>query len=272
MKKILLLALLILSNSPVQAHLNPNLTSPILKEIPFDFSQNLPVIEVNIKGNNYRFLFDTAAAHSVVSEHLFTELGLNVIKKQSIADSNNNITQLKVCQIDAMSLNGINFQNKPAVVTALDKSYKIGCLNIDGVFGNDVMKDYFWGIDYKKQIITLTDDKFLFNIPEEAHVIKYNTAKHSFTPKVVLKIDGKKVKNLSFDTGYNKSIFLNKSFISAPLNMESTITYYGSSGEGLFGGAKPKTFYRSMLKNVQIGSLKVNKALATLNDGKPRIR
>ena len=117
-----------------------------IEQIPFDLVEGQIIIKVNIKDNVYNFLFDTGAP--VVVDNQIAKL-LNKSKDyQSVFDSNGTIQKLPIQKIKEMKIGNIIFKNITNFVADLKFIKEIGCINIQGVVGANLMVNAVWQINY----------------------------------------------------------------------------------------------------------------------------
>lgn len=171
-----------------------------LAEIPFEAPLQLIIIPVEIRGKTFRFLFDTGAPN-VLSEELFRELALPVVRKGRVKDSNRQAQKLIFTRLDEITIAGVKFRNTGALVANLNAALEISCLEIDGIIGANLMKEAAWQIDYAAQTLRLADSlPDLLANRDSAWVLPFNTSSQ-FTPKITLQIGGQTVEDITFDSG-----------------------------------------------------------------------
>ncbi|NRA50615.1 MAG: clan AA aspartic protease, partial [Phaeodactylibacter sp.] len=144
------------------------------QEIPFEYRLGLVIIEVTIAGDNYNFLVDTGAPN-LVSKELAEKLGLANVSEQKVGDSQGKKASLGFVQIDEVRIGNLSFRQTGAAVADLNQSQEIGCMEIDGFIGANLMRKAIWKIDYEHQIITITDKAEQLNIPDNALRIPFYT-------------------------------------------------------------------------------------------------
>jgi hypothetical protein len=240
-----------------------NKSKDYLKEIPFDFSYGIPIIEVSIDGKNYNFLFDTGMP-TAISKKLYTELNLNSSKEKNGSDIYGNKNKESYTTLKQLNLSGINFYNTETLVANLESSFELKCLKLDGVLGNNLMKNNIWEIDYSTKTIRLTDNISLLKNLSKSTKITFKTKKGSYSPKISLKINGKTKKNILFDTGSNGGINISIEEYSNKI-YKNSIEKYGSSGVALYGHAKKNKTVFAKVNNIHIGSLQIDNQLVTFS-------
>lgn len=266
----LLFFVTILSSSIVNA--NDNKNKPYLKEIPFSFDYGVPLIKVTIQGAEYNFLFDTGMP-TVLSENLSTLLQLDVRRTTKGMDVNGNTSEEKFVVLNEISVGGVSFNQIEALSTDLKKGFEIGCLKLDGVLGNNIIKDAIWKIDYQNKVITLTDNIENFDLPKTATIVKFKTQeKHGYySPNVDIAINNKKRKGVKFDTGSNGGVNLPLAYFSDKLDSTKSVEYYGIKSAALYGKGQNKTYVDSKVNSLKIGDLNLQNQWVTFNQNHPLI-
>jgi len=240
-----------------------------LKEVSFNFTYGVPVIEVNINGENYNFLFDTGMP-ATISENLNKKLKLSSTRNSIGSDVNGNKNNENYTILENIKIADINFNNTEVLVANLKSSFEIKCLQLDGVFGNNLMKNLIWEINYDTKKIRFTNNIEKLNISNNITKLNFKTKKGYYTPKVSVKINGKIRENLMFDTGSSAGI-------NRPIEEHShkkfknSIEYYGSSKVALYGRAKKSKSIISKIDNIEIGSSKIKNQLVLFNKTTPLI-
>ena len=146
-----------------------------VEEIPFDLVEGQIVIKVNIKDNIYHFLFDTGAP--VVVDNQIAKL-LNKSKDyQNVFDSNGNIQKLPKRKINELKIGNIVFKNITTFVTDLKYIKEIGCINIQGVIGANLMTNAVWQINYAQKKIIFTNNVNSLHLATDNSRIKFSLEK-----------------------------------------------------------------------------------------------
>jgi hypothetical protein len=239
-----------------------------IQEISFDFTYNIPIITVYINGKNYRFLFDTGMP-STISNELLNEHQFKKIDKNGFGiDVNNNRKQNSYYNIDEIKIAGISFNNTEASSNDLKNSFALKCLEIDGVIGNNFIKNAIWEIDYKKQIIRFTNNINLLTIPKNVQVLKFKIDKkrQKYIPKVTVKINGKKDTRIYFDTGSNAGFKLPHFQFSKVLNSKTSIQSFGNPTTGLYGAGKHKLYVDSKVATIELGDITLHNKIVSFNE------
>ncbi|WP_158587049.1 retropepsin-like aspartic protease [Motilimonas pumila] len=161
-------------------------------EVRFDFANGLPIVTVDIAGQPYRFLFDTAAV-STISPQLAEQLKLEVkpLASVSAVDAGGQKQQITATVVPKMRVGDITILNAGMAVFDLRPANGLlSCLALDGIIGYNLI-DLFAGIklDYQRQILTLSSAAMSF--PASATQLKMEVkpgmgaiARLHFSPEV----------------------------------------------------------------------------------------
>lgn len=199
--------------------------------VPFEYISKLPVFEVSIQGENYRFIFDTGG-YTVFSDELTGRL--NGIKKASyidVKDGNNNVSRIDTYVLDVLEIGGISFFDVGFATIGFTESEWFKCLGIIGTIGPNIMKEALWQFDTQTQQITLTDNKNKLEIANNGLKIPIYTD-NVFKPSIDLQV-GRYSKRVGFDTGFNGFLKLMDKPETVPFqNYPSIVSLGGRSNAG----------------------------------------
>ncbi|MDQ2179395.1 aspartyl protease family protein [Marinifilum sp. D714] len=124
--------------------------------LPVEIKNNkyvLPNVRLNGSKKVYRFLLDTGAQSSCISQEVHDELGLLSCFSDSISDGISKM-HVKFSFLD-VSFNDIHFDKVGVSVlsnSSLNPSWD--CSNIDGIIGYNLMRSCIWSLDSKGVVIT----------------------------------------------------------------------------------------------------------------------
>lgn len=237
-------------------------------EIPFEMRLGLVIIPVTINGKTYDFLVDTGAPNLCTKE-LAAELKLETVVSQKAGDSQGVKEELDFVEMPPMYLNGVCFKETGAAVADLNRSEVLACLNADGIVGANLMKEAVWEFDYERKIITISEKRSSFVIPDTAIHLPFSPALSS-TPRVNIAYNGVQDKNVTFDTGSNGYFASSKDVHDAIKTKSPSLKEaksYGSSGSGLYGSGAVDTNYTSRVDSTQLGDLTIQNNVVTFEKG-----
>ena len=240
--------------------------------IPFEYRFGLVIIKVNIKGNEYDFLFDTGAPN-LLSKELAQILNPKSVVSQQIGDSQGESSSLDFVKIDKISIGGINFLNTGAAIANFSEPNEISCLKIDGFIGANLMKKAIWEIDYKNQKITITNSIDSLEIPSDSKKIRFYQ-KYANVPVVDIEIDGEPINEIKVDLGSNRDFQLSSKYYKMLLRKKailSTTFAYGSESSGLYGRGSNDTTNYAIVSNIKLGEVVLNNQIVNFREDNARI-
>ena len=128
--------------------------SSFREHLDVDVQNGLIFLPVEIKGETYRFLFDTGAPFSI-SEALQDMYNYPTLSRGTIRDSDGNRKQVNWVEVDAINLGDISFSNQTAFVGNFTDNPVLECLEIDGIIGSNLIRHCNWTINSNDQFIAL---------------------------------------------------------------------------------------------------------------------
>lgn len=140
-------------------------------EIPFEFENNLMIVEVRFDGVfPLRFIFDTGAEHTILTKREITDLmGVAYEKRFSILGADMS-TELYAYLVRNVDLKIGNFMARKRPLLVLEEDYfnfeNFAGVQIQGILGADFFHRYVVEIDYRKEVIKLHKPG-LFELPDE---------------------------------------------------------------------------------------------------------
>ncbi len=243
-----------------------------LSEVPFNFDFGVPIIKVTIDGNEYDFLFDTGMP-TAVSKSISEKLKLKNSRIGSGKDVLGNAHQENFVVVNRTEVGGVGFDDVEALTLDFSSSIELGCLKLDGVIGNNIIKEAVWEIDYERKVIRLTDDIANFEMPENASEIKFKTnAKRGyFSPNIDVVVNNKKRKGVKFDTGSSGGVRLPLAYFSSVIDSTKSVEYYGKATVSVYGDGQNKRFVDSKVKTLEIGDLELQSYHVTFHENAPTV-
>lgn len=182
--------------------------SNFTESISYNEVMGLMIIPVKIDGSTYNFLFDTGSI-TMVSSNLKNKLEtINKSMPFTIEDASGKEKSADFGVLPELTIGSINFLNVGANVADLSV-FENNCLYIDGIIGANLMRSFFWKIDYVNKKILFSDQKDHIKIqdPEMQSVIFES---FSGSPEVWYKWSQYAIK-ATWDTGYNGAYQINDS-------------------------------------------------------------
>ena len=123
-------------------------------ELKYSDENGVPVVDVVIGGNTYRFMLDTGAGKTCVSDRLVNAEKLEYAQSQeSMQGLGDN---LFIANISNASLGSLEITKKEAIVMSADNVI-LSTLDADGIIGANILADYVVTFDSKKKSIMLSN-------------------------------------------------------------------------------------------------------------------
>lgn len=232
------------------------------KEVPIQNLSDIILIPVRIENETYNFIFDTGAELNVIDEKIASRLNLKSLRKGKVTSSNNSKKEIDFVKVSKVTIADIEFAGSVAAVLDLSAIAKyIGCTPIHGIIGNNLMRRANWQIDYKNNLIRLTDDMDKFTISDEVSRLKMDAGKNGnilFDLKI-----GDNQSKFIFDTGYNGRF---KTGRLEALSQFKHVTSVGTLGANIVGEKAGEKHY-ALVKNLQLQNLDIPKEQIDFENG-----
>lgn len=221
---------------------------------PFEIRQGIIVMEVILKGKSYEFVLDTGG-FNLIDKKIADDLGISGKTSIDIPDSQGNEKEVPLLKLDQMGIAGINFLKTGTGIVEFDDLNAIGCLELKGMIGSNLMQNAIWEIDYQRQEITITHSKEQLDIPNDAYVIPFNTSTFK-SPNIELRINGQVEEEVEIDLGSNGSFNLLQSSLDQLVHQNS-VSGRGLYKAGLYGYGKAETINFARIDELSLGSMSV---------------
>ena len=128
-------------------------------KVPFQLVKGMPVVEVMVNGQGpYRFVLDTGAEMTCISERLEEEVGFSEAKGEVTkisASTDKSTGPHKVFRIELLQAGTARFCNFPAVMLDDTAIMKIADGRCDGILGRELVADCMLSIDFPQAEITM---------------------------------------------------------------------------------------------------------------------
>ncbi len=209
--------------------------------VAFKYLANLPIIEVEIDAQKYKFLFDTAAL-SVVPTKLIKSNLLKPLESIEISDSQNTLSDKNLYTLSSLKLGGLEFCDFAVVTHDFDTELPLSCLEIDGIFGYNFLNALVTQIDYQNQEI-----HFFHKVPSTKGFTKLPLLFDGLSgPRFEINFAFRNIL-LTVDTGKNDGISLSVndefgSFNEYNYEMRETSGLFMSSFNGLKEYSKERNY------------------------------
>lgn len=242
-------------------------------EIGYENVRDKIIIKAVIGKKTYRFIVDTGAP-TMITQTVFDELKLAVLKKLEINDANGSADSLIVTNISEIKLGDVMVNDIPALVAKDPLIFN--CHKVDGFIGSNLLRNSIISFSSKDHKLILTDqvEKLSLNKKQSADLI-LNKAQSS--PFIDIKLTGSKSGTLKvlFDSGMEGllDISLKHYAILEKKNIFTLIgRAMGNSTLGVNGIGRDTSQYRLNVKAMNInGALLKNVTMQTTASDNSRI-
>lgn len=226
-------------------------------KIPFEDRFGLIVIKVELNNETYDFVLDSGATN-VLSKKLAKTLGSKGLFTVNNSDSQGNSQPMDFTIIEELSIGGIKFEGTASGITDFNQSIELGCIEVDGVIGSNLMRLAIWKIDFRNQTITIADTKESLSLGAETEKIPFYTYGEEDKPFCNIKFNGVEEKNVIIDLGSNGSFthsFKTYKKVQKELPKKKKAIEYGSGGSGAYGYGKMDSIYYLQVDRISVGEV-----------------
>lgn len=266
MKKYLYLAfvfLIISCGSLSKTYNSGSLLTEYYKEVlPFNYDNNLAIIEVVINSKKYNFLVDTGAP-TVISSSIYKDINVKPAHQISVSDSQGQKDKKEVVIVPEIKLGNLTYNNIGAVVASLDDVFEFKCMKIDGIIGANQMAKSFWKFDYQNHEITITEQLSNYELSSYKDTLSFTTSMQK-TPYVKGTINGLTT-SFTYDTGFTGHIDVSKKLADFPDALG--ITRLGNSSVGLYDAIDSVSTRTVKMDSVKIGAIDMKTQIVDLDHG-----
>ena len=231
--------------------------------LPFELVDNMMIVNLPIKGKDYRFMFDTGASN-VFSEKAIKELGLKKRKDtMNFHDTSGEHRDTSLYDGPDLKIGDVSFKGFTFAGVDTLKDFPMSCFKLDGILGYNLLRHSAVSLDFQKKQITLSN------------VYKGNPVSEGYTPVgfYFYNNDAPQVAvfhkfgdlTLGIDTGKNDGITFRHPQLASVLNEmgykpDST---YKMDMIGIYG-LKTYDVNDYTLSGMRIGRMKINNEQVTV--------
>lgn len=126
-------------------------------DLPYTIERGFYVVTVEIAARPCRFVFDTGAGRTCISERLYRELALKQSDTGSVSDFEGHSERIAYARIPHLRMGEATFSDLRAIVLP-DSSYIFRCLGFDGIAGSDLLRGFVVRMPNADSTITLAGD------------------------------------------------------------------------------------------------------------------
>lgn len=243
--------------------------------IPYSEIKSKIIMQAELNGKAYNFIFDTGAP-TAISQELVEQLNLAAKEKVEMRDQSAKLDSMNVVNIERLKIGDVTFKNTPAIV--IKDMQMLGCFNIDGIIGSNILGNSVLQISSKNKTLTITDRPGKLNLKRK-NSIKMTTNPIQSTPYITayyLNGDLSANENILVDTGMNGFFDLSIHAYSQAIEKINVFTTLhkarGTYSIGFHGVAEESDSYKVLIPQLLIGKTNfTNVTVDTTTDHTSRI-
>lgn len=133
-------------------------------DLPYTVEHGKYVVVLGTPAGPRRFIFDTGASGTCISESLRDELGAEIVKTQKVRDFEGHVVPIDLVRLDSLRMGDALFRDHPVLVMP-DTSLVFACLRVDGIAGCDLLRWCAVRMPNADSTITVTDDVRTLGLP-----------------------------------------------------------------------------------------------------------
>lgn len=236
--------------------------------IPFKIIHSLIVVEAELNGIKRSFLIDNGAPKLILNSHYIKKSDslLNTMEKSNSQGVNGTISGMDIININEFNFYGIKLKNQDVITVDIEHLENELGIEIYGLIGYEIYKDYDLLFDYDKNILTLIQPEFTNTFIKENYKneklseIPFELSLHLAT--IHAKIGTKELK-LAIDCGAQANLIDEKYYIEFKDQIENLKNDELTGADNI-----NKTVNSCVLKNIQIGSKQFSSINTVFNDMK----
>lgn len=126
-------------------------------DLPYTVEHGKYVVVLGTPAGPRRFIFDTGATGTCISESLRGELGAKTVKTEKVRDFEGHVIPIDLIRLDSLRMGDALFRDH-AVLVMPDSSLVFACLRVDGIAGCDLLRRFAVRMPNADSTITVTDD------------------------------------------------------------------------------------------------------------------
>lgn len=170
-------------------------------DLPYTIERGFYVVTVETAARPCRFVFDTGAGRTCISERLYRELGLEQSDAGVVSDFEGHGERIAHARIPHLRMGEASFSDLRAIVLP-DSSYIFRCLGFDGIAGSDLLRGFAVRMPNADSTITLAGDVRLLGEFDRRRGSRIHFAGNC--PVIAARVSGGKSRMktcMKFDTG-----------------------------------------------------------------------
>ena len=240
--------------------------TPFKVEIPFEYRLGLIILEVEINNVTYDFVLDSGGVN-LLSKELAETAGSKSLFSINVRGHQSKSQPMEFSKIEELSIGGIKFEDTPYGIGDFNQSDELSCIGLDGMIGSNLMRLAIWKIDFKNQIITITNTKDSLSIGANAKKVPFYTDV-THQPYCNLSIDGVEETNVNIDlgsVGVFSVLYSNYEKIHNEIPKAKKAIQHGHYGSGYYGFEKIDSTYYLQVSSLSMGEIELENQIIKIS-------
>lgn len=230
--------------------------------IPFQYINNLIVVDLVFEHTfPLRFVFDTGAEHSVLTERSFTDLLRKKYEREFLLYGADMTTQIRAYLVQNLHLKLHRLNAPSQSLLVLDKDYlnfgALAGIDIHGILGASFFKQFIVQINYEREVIKLIrPERFKIGKQWQMLDIEVFRGKPYINTSIDMIGEGEQALKLLVDTGAGLPLLLYTDTDSTLIVPPNAIK--GSVGKGLGGQLEG---FQGRVKKFNVGTFELGRVI-----------
>jgi len=232
----------------------------LICRLPFDIIKNQIIIKIqaNLSDTLY-FIFDTGNENAHMDSTTAAKLNLKPLKFQEVhCSGGESLIPVVVCDY---KIGNLEINNIETTTGQLSNYSRIMKRRIDGIIGQDIMKDHIIRLNFDRKVLEIFNNKFIYKGMGEAHKI----VSRGPTINATVTLQNEQIISGEFiiDSGSNSSLTLNSSYTDTSKLNELIGEYKTYNSYDMCGNAQVE--FEGKAQNLWIGTSQTNMIPITLS-------
>jgi predicted aspartyl protease len=228
-------------------------------EIPFRYIDGYIFIDIIQNGKTYNFLFDTGAEGTILDKSILKEFDYRAFSESNIGGplvKNQNVEKIIISEIH---LADIVFSEIGGIAIEMEFTKEKFCDELHGIIGSNLMKKAKWQIDYKNQVIKLSNNISTFLLEDPQYVMETKLKAKGFGSETIDITFNGITMPFDFDTGNGSG-----KIVTNPKSYKKVIK---KSNALEYGFKKSDKDYYLIPEKLLIGGVEFSNQLVSLENG-----
>lgn len=225
-------------NTVTQINMNSksDVMGPDVDSVSFAFKKKIIVVDAFLEDSPeaHHFIFDTGAFYTKIEKQLADSLQLPTVFTKSNGTAQGVTREVEMTSAHTIRLGQTAYQDIAAGKLVYAQDSYSPCLAEDGIMGANLIKLRNWKVDFQRQRLHSSNETFEGEKVGLEDAIDFSTGFLSGIPEIEIQVEGKTIKNVLFDLGYNGGLVLPKKYAGYFTDTKSEI-FLDQSTSGIFG-------------------------------------